>query len=136
MTEHKQACVEDDEVMIFLKHFRLEQYCKNLMDYGLNSLDDWIHLKDMSEDEIARMATEDLRIKKKSHVKRFVKACTALKNGEYIPVTKDDLKSSKYHKLGSLAVAVRDEFGFDNKIINESQIAIDMQKKILCIWRY
>jgi len=140
MAQHKQACVEDragramSEVMSFVTDFRIDlgspQYYHKLMNYGLN------YLKDMSDDEITRLAKDDLGMEKKSDVKKFVKACRVLKNDEFIPVTENDLwrlKNDEYipafHRLGSLAVAVTAESDFNNKLINRSRATLTMRKQ-------
>jgi len=134
MAEHKQDWtdwVEDRAGVKFLKHFGLEQYSKTF--HGILDLCDLERLKGMDVDEIVDLARGQ-GIKKESDLIKFMKAWMALKKGEYIgrdciPVKYLDLKPSKYHKLGSLAVAVTDESDFDNKVINASQMAIDMQKQ-------
>jgi len=98
----------DEQLLNFLTHFGLGRYFENGMDCpGLKVL------KCMDEDESERMATHDLGIENKSHVVKFVKACAALKNGEYIP---------RPVREDSELVAVSDESGEKDRIFFQKKL--------------
>jgi len=71
----------DDEVMKFLRHYKLQKYDGKLRDdAGLESLDD---LKALSEDDIVNIAKEVSMAT--LHQNKFVNACKELQNGMYPP---------------------------------------------------